>query len=94
MAVEVVKSDRIKCSLIFLLQQGWGDGRLVLITPTVPAVAKQLAPQFKRLPRVYLLSLRLSNGNSRIGLLGQSAGLGARPKSASPTSWRNALSGQ
>jgi hypothetical protein len=28
-AVEVVKSDRIKCSLIFLLQQGWGDGRSV-----------------------------------------------------------------
>jgi hypothetical protein len=35
--------------------QGWGDGRSVLFTPTVPAVAKQLALTISRLPRVYLL---------------------------------------
>jgi len=42
-AVEVNLSRTMNCGLIPGSVQGWGDGRSVISTLTVPAVAKQLA---------------------------------------------------
>src|SRR5579885_93708 len=53
--------------------QGWGDGWSAFLTPAMPAVVEQLALQIKRLGKVYLLCHRLSNGDSRIGLLAYAA---------------------